>query len=107
MNFLLETFISIAFGVLGTKLLKRQGIHGKMVSICILILSLILFTFMPLMMNDIENGDQYIPQSREDIIIGRQSVITYEAVYDSATIALRTVFSFFIVFIGSFAIAIS
>ncbi len=113
MNTFLEAFLSIAFGIFGNKFLKRYGFGGKMMSICILILSLMFFTFSPFMMKDIEGGDQYIPQSRENEdgltwrVEGGPGSITYEDMYDGTTVAFRTVFSALIFFFGAFAIIIS
>jgi len=112
MNTFLEALLSVLFGIGSNKLLKRYGYTGKVISILVLVVSLLFFTYTPLMMNDIDGGDEYIPQSREDgdlavQVEGGPGSITYEAMYDSVTIAFRTAISIIIFLFGAFAIAIS
>jgi len=103
MNTLLEALLSVLFGIGSNKLLKRYGYAGKATSILVLVVSLLFFTYTPILMNDVENGDRIaLPDVK-----GGPGAVTYEEMYDNITIAFRTTFSVLIFLIGAFAITIS
>ncbi len=103
MNTFLEALLSIAFGIGSNKLLKQYGYAGKAISILVLVISLLFFTYTPLMMNDLEDGDLIAVPAIE----GGLGAITYEDMYDNITIAFRTTFSVLIFLLGAFAITLS
>jgi hypothetical protein len=102
MNFLVETLICVILGVYGHKLLAKRGISGKHITALVMMATLALFVYLPLMFSDVENGDEPSIWKDQD---GNSP--TNEEVYDFTQVALRTYISLLIAFFGSIGILIS
>ena len=99
MNFFLEALLCVVLGVYGHKLLAKRGISGKHITALVMLFSLALFVYLPLMFNDVEDGDK--PSIFKDEF-GNSP--TNEEVYDYAQIAIRGYMSLMIAFFGAIGI---
>jgi hypothetical protein len=102
MNFLVETLICVILAVYGHKLLAKRGISGKHITALVMVATLVLFVYLPLMFSDVEDGDKPSIWKDQD---GNSP--TNEEVYDYTQIAIRTYISLLIAFFGSIGILIS
>lgn len=99
MNFFLEALLSVILGVYGHKLLAKRGIRGKHITALVMLFSLALFVYLPLMFNDIEDGDR--PSIFKD---ETGNSPTNEELYDYTQIAIRGYISLFFAFFGAIGI---
>jgi|TARA_B110001450_G_scaffold42652_1_gene38942 hypothetical protein len=84
---------------MGQKLLRQNGISGKHITVLVMIAALTLFVYFPLLMNDVEKGDE--PSIFKDADGG---IITNEEVYDNITVTFRAFLAFVMAFFGSIGI---
>lgn len=102
MNFFIEALLCVILGVYGHKLLAKRGISGKHITALVMMASLALFVYLPLMFNDVEDGDK--PSIFKDEF-GNSP--TNEEVYDYSQMAIRFYMSIMIAFFGSIGILMS
>lgn len=102
MNFLVEALLCVVLAVYGHKLLAKRGISGKHITGLVMIASLALFVYLPLLFNDVEDGDK--PSIFKDEY-GNSP--TNEELYDYTQIAIRSYMALLIAFFGSIGILMS
>lgn len=104
MNFLVEALLCVILGVYGHKLLAKRGIKGKHITGLVMIGSLALFVYLPLLFNDVKDGDKPVPLDDAD---KDGESITNEELYDYTQIAIRTYMAIMIAFFGGIGILMS
>lgn len=102
MNFFTEALLCVILGVYGHKLLAKRGVRGKHITALVMMASLALFVYLPLMFNDVKDGDK--PSIFKDEF---GNSLTNEELYDYTQIGIRFYLVFAIAFFGSIGILIS
>ena len=97
MNFFLDALLCAILGIYGHNILAKRGVRGKHITGLVMFASLALFVYLPLMFNNVEDGDK---PSKDDLGISN-------AFDEVIQITIRFYLSYVIAFFGSIGILMS